>query len=117
MTHCLQGPSGAGKTTLLDVLAARDTIGIVSGDVLVNGYPRDISFQQKTGYAQQQDIHLDMATVREALQFSALMRQSVERSRKEKLEYVEHVIELLDMSAYADAVIGIPGQGLLLSIY
>ena len=68
-------------------------------------------------YGQQQDIHLDMATVREALQFSALMRQSVERSRKEKLEYVEHVIELLDMSAYADAVIGIPGQGLLLSIY
>jgi ATP-binding cassette subfamily G (WHITE) protein 2 (SNQ2) len=33
----LMGASGAGKTTLLDVLAARKNIGVIAGDVLVDG--------------------------------------------------------------------------------
>ena len=41
---CLMGASGAGKTTLLDVLADRKNIGTISGDVLVDGIPRDIEF-------------------------------------------------------------------------
>jgi ABC-type multidrug transport system ATPase subunit len=56
-------------------------------------------------------------TVREALRFSALMRQSAKISRKEKLAYVEEVIKLLDMEDYADAVIGVPGEGLTFSSY
>jgi ABC-type multidrug transport system permease subunit/ABC-type multidrug transport system ATPase subunit len=50
----LMGVSGAGKTTLLDVLAQRTTMGVITGDMLVNGQPRDPSFQRKTGYVQQQ---------------------------------------------------------------
>ncbi|RKK31404.1 hypothetical protein BFJ67_g15244 [Fusarium oxysporum f. sp. cepae] len=46
----LMGSSGAGKTTLLDVLASRATMGVVLGDMLVNGIPRDDSFQRKTSY-------------------------------------------------------------------
>lgn len=42
----LMGSSGAGKTTLLDVLADRITMGIVTGDMLVNGRPRGLSFQR-----------------------------------------------------------------------
>lgn len=34
--------SGAGKTTLLDVLATRTSIGVITGEMLVNGKPRDI---------------------------------------------------------------------------
>ncbi|OQD86054.1 hypothetical protein PENANT_c008G03778 [Penicillium antarcticum] len=108
----LMGVSGAGKTTLLDVLATRVTMGIVSGSVLVDGQPRDDSFQRKTGYVQQQDVHLPTSTVREALQFSALLRQPAHLSRKEKLDYVEEVLELLGMRSYADAVVGVPGEGL-----
>ncbi len=52
------------------------------------------------------------ATVREALEFSALLRQSSRRSDREKLEYVDHVLELLEMTAYADAIVGVPGEGL-----
>lgn len=48
------GVSGAGKTTLLNCLADRIAIGMVSGQVFVDGRPRDVSFQRKTGYAQQQ---------------------------------------------------------------
>ncbi|KAM0335133.1 hypothetical protein ACHAQA_000173 [Verticillium albo-atrum] len=108
----LMGSSGAGKTTLLDVLASRVTMGVVSGDMLVNGKARDESFQRKTGYVQQQDLHLPTSTVREALKFSALLRQSSQYSHQEKIDYVDTVISLLSMEEYADAVIGVPGEGL-----
>lgn len=108
----LMGASGAGKTTLLDTLADRVTMGVVTGDIFVNGKPRDDSFQRSTGYAQQQDVHLQTTTVREALEFSALLRQPATTPRAEKLAYVEHVLRLLEMEAYADAIVGVPGEGL-----
>ncbi|PPJ56228.1 hypothetical protein CBER1_06395 [Cercospora berteroae] len=108
----LMGVSGAGKTTLLDVLATRVTMGVISGDMLVDGRQRDSSFQRKTGYVQQQDLHLSTTTVREALEFSALLRQPRSTPRSEKIAYVDEVIKLLDMQEYADAVVGVPGEGL-----
>ncbi|EXJ87728.1 hypothetical protein A1O1_04653 [Capronia coronata CBS 617.96] len=108
----LMGVSGAGKTTLLDVLATRVTMGVITGEMLVDGRQRDESFQRKTGYVQQQDLHLETSTVREALNFSALLRQPAHTPRKEKLAYVEEIIKLLEMTEYADAVVGVPGEGL-----
>ncbi|CDR47608.1 CYFA0S34e00650g1_1 [Cyberlindnera fabianii] len=108
----LMGASGAGKTTLLDVLANRVTMGIVTGNMFVNGRLRDSSFQRSTGYVQQQDLHLPTATVREALRFSAYLRQPAEVSKAEKDDYVEEVIKILDMQKYADAVVGVAGEGL-----
>ncbi|EXL73642.1 hypothetical protein FOPG_11102 [Fusarium oxysporum f. sp. conglutinans race 2 54008] len=108
----LMGVSGAGKTTLLDVLATRVTMGVVSGNTHIDGLATDSSFQHRVGYVQQQDLHLTTMTVREALEFSALLRQSAEIPRSEKLAYVEHVIDMLDMQEFSDAVIGTPGEGL-----
>lgn len=108
----LMGVSGAGKTTLLDCLADRTSMGVITGQMLVDGHPRDASFQRKTGYVQQQDLHLQTTTVREALNFSALLRQPPHVPRAEKLAYVDEVIKLLDMHEYADAVVGVPGEGL-----
>nr|POE75585.1 zeb2-regulated abc transporter 1 [Quercus suber] len=108
----LMGTSGAGKTTLLDVLAKRTTMGVITGDMFVNGKPQDDSFQRKTGYVQQQDLHLDTATVRESLRFSAMLRQPKSVSKKEKYDYVEEVIKMLNMEDFAEAVVGVPGQGL-----
>ncbi len=108
----LMGASGAGKTTLLDVLADRVTMGVVTGDMLVNGHPRNSSFQRNTGYVQQQDLHLATSTVKEALTFSALLRQPKEISKEEKLAYVDEVIKILEMEEYAEAVVGVPGEGL-----
>jgi ATP-binding cassette, subfamily G (WHITE), member 2, PDR len=108
----LMGASGAGKTTLLDVLASRTTMGVISGQMLVDGRLRNSGFQRKTGYVQQQDLHLSTSTVREALVFSALLRQPTDTPKHEKLEYVEEVIKLLEMESYADAVVGVPGEGL-----
>jgi ATP-binding cassette, subfamily G (WHITE), member 2, PDR len=62
----LMGVSGAGKTTLLDCLADRRVgVGVITGAILVDGKMRDESFQRKTGYAQQHDLHLETTTVRE----------------------------------------------------
>ena len=108
----LMGESGAGKTTLLNVLAQRVNTGVVSGDVLVDGSPLPRSFQADTGYCQQQDIHLAQQTVREALQFSALLRQPRETPKRERLAYVETVIELLEMQSFSDAIVGDVGEGL-----
>ncbi|EFQ32643.1 ABC-2 type transporter [Colletotrichum graminicola] len=108
----LMGASGAGKTTLLDALASRVTMGVLSGDTMVNGRPTDKSIPNRVGYVQQQDVHLDTMTVREALEFSALLRQSADIPREAKLAYIDEVIELLDMSDFVDAVVGVPGQGL-----
>lgn len=87
-------------------------MGVVSGDTRIDGKPTDSSFQHRVGYVQQQDVHLNTMTVREALEFSALLRQSAEISREEKIKYVEQVIEMLDMQEFSDAVIGTPGEGL-----
>lgn len=86
-------------------------MGVITGEMLVDGKQRDSSFQRKTGYVQQQDLHLETSTVREALRFSALLRQPKETPRAEKIAYVEEVIKLLDMQEYADAVVGVPGEG------
>ncbi|KAL1877939.1 Multidrug resistance protein [Diaporthe australafricana] len=112
MTNEDKGVSGAGKTTLLDVLASRVTMGVISGEMLVDGHLRGSSFQRKTGYVQQQDLHLSTSTVREALAFSALLRQPAQYSKEEKLAYVDSVIDLLSMEDYSNAVIGVPGSGL-----
>ncbi|EEP75711.1 hypothetical protein UREG_00558 [Uncinocarpus reesii 1704] len=108
----LMGVSGAGKTTLLDALAQRTTTGVITGDMLVNGKPLDMSFQRKTGYVQQQDLHLETTTVREALRFSAMLRQPQSVSKAEKYEYVEDVIDMLNMRDFSEAVVGNPGEGL-----
>ncbi|KAJ5148631.1 hypothetical protein N7448_000209 [Penicillium atrosanguineum] len=108
----LMGASGAGKTTLLDVLASRKNIGVISGDILVDGKPPGTSFQRGTSYAEQQDTHEAMQTVREALRFSADLRQSFETPQSEKYEYVEEIISLLELENLADAIIGTPETGL-----
>ena len=102
----LMGASGAGKTTLLDVLADRKNIGVITGDVLIDGKRRGIEFQRGTAYCEQIDVHEDTQTVREALRFSAYLRQPYHISKEEKDEYVEQVISLLEMEEIADAMIG-----------
>ena len=98
--------SGAGKTTLLDVLADRKSIGVISGDRLVNGRPVDQSFQRGCGYAEQQDLHEPTATVREAMRFSAYLRQPASVSKEEKDAWVEECISLLEMEDIAQSMIG-----------
>jgi ATP-binding cassette, subfamily G (WHITE), member 2, PDR len=83
--------------TLLDTLANRVTTGVVTGRMLVNGHERGNSFQRNIAYVQQQDLHIQTSTVREALMFSAHLRQSRTVPDSEKAAYVEEAINLLTM--------------------
>ena len=58
------------------------------------------------------DVHEPTATIREALQFSALLRQPREVPRSEKMAYCETIIDLLEMNDIAGATIGRVGEGL-----
>ena len=108
----LMGASGAGKTTLLNTLAQRINFGVVTGDFLVDGRSLPNSFQRATGFAEQLDVHEPTATVREALRFSAKLRQPREVPLTEKYEYCETIIKLLEMQNIAGATIGRLGAGL-----
>ncbi|KAG0937676.1 hypothetical protein G6F57_007352 [Rhizopus arrhizus] len=112
----LMGSSGAGKTTLLDVLARRKTIGVVQGNVFLNGEALMNDFERITGYCEQMDIHQPMVTVRESLYFSAQLRQPAEVPTEEKRAYVEQIIQLLEMDDIADAQVGEVESGYGISV-
>lgn len=108
------GESGAGKTTLLNFLAERIHTDVIHSSILLDVLSLDTNFARRTGYVESQDVHLSEFTVRETLRFSAQLRQPQHVSDGEKNEYVEEVIEMLDMREFADAVVGVPGSGLSL---
>lgn len=58
------------------------------------------------------DIHEPTATVLEALRFSAKLRQPREVSLEEKYEYVDRVLDIMEMRNISGAIIGTPGNGL-----
>lgn len=51
-------------------------------------------------------MHESTATVREALVFSALLRQPSTTSYEDKIAYVDHIINLLELRDISDALIG-----------
>jgi ATP-binding cassette subfamily G (WHITE) protein 2 (SNQ2) len=97
---------------LLTTLSQRQTSGTVTGEMLVDGKPLNSGFQKGTGFVQQQDNHLPTQTVREAIEFSALLRQPRELSKAQKLADVDYIINLLELDDLQDAIIGFPGAGL-----
>ena len=88
------------------MLAQRKDSGEIYGSILIDGRPQGISFQRTTGYCEQMDVHEGTATVKEALIFSALLRQPSAVSYEEKITYVDHIINLLELGDICDALIG-----------
>jgi len=102
----LMGSSGAGKTTLMDVIAGRKAEGCVRGEIMLNGFPAtDQAIRRCAGYCEQQDVHSEGSTVREALTFSAFLRQDSSVSSSSKLAAVEDCLDLLDLRPIADQII------------
>ncbi|CAI5491780.1 unnamed protein product, partial [Closterium sp. Naga37s-1] len=106
----LVGVSGAGKTTLMDVLAGRKTGGYIEGDVHVSGFPKVHStFARVAGYCEQSDIHTPQVTVHESLLFSAWLRLPADVDVEVREEFVEEVMELVELDSLRDAMVGLPG--------
>ncbi|KUF75921.1 ABC transporter G family member 31 [Phytophthora nicotianae] len=102
----LMGSSGAGKTTLMDVIAGRKTGGKIEGKIYLNGYEAsDLAIRRCTGYCEQMDIHSEGSTIREALTFSAFLRQDSTVSSAKKYDSVSECLDLLDMHDIADQIV------------
>ncbi|KAH9676826.1 ABC transporter G family member 37 [Citrus sinensis] len=106
----LMGVSGAGKTTLLDVLAGRKTTGYIEGEIKIGGYPKvQETFARVSGYCEQTDIHSPQITVEESVIFSAWLRLAPEINSKTKAEFVNEVLETIELDGIKDSLVGIPG--------
>ncbi|KAL0006434.1 hypothetical protein SO802_013995, partial [Lithocarpus litseifolius] len=106
----LMGVSGAGKTSLLDVLAGRKTSGYIEGNIKIGGYPKvQESFARVSGYCEQTDIHSFQITVEESVIYSAWLRLSPQIDSKTKAEFVNEVLETIELDGIKDALVGVPG--------
>lgn len=105
---CIMGSSGAGKTTLLDILAANRLSGVdVSGEILINGKPRnDESFRRGSCYVLQRDVLPPTSTVYEALMISALLKLPRTMKKKEKLKRVDNALQELGLENCRNVLVG-----------
>ena len=115
----LMGGSGAGKTTFMDVVAGRKTVGRISGEILVNGHPKNQkTWSRVVGYVEQDIRHTAQLTVREALMFSARLRLSNSQNLDSEAinKVVESAMDITELRGISGALTGnqstIPGLSL-----
>ncbi|BBN01006.1 hypothetical protein Mp_2g03890 [Marchantia polymorpha subsp. ruderalis] len=107
----LVGVSGAGKTTLMDVLAGRKTGGYIDGDIRVSGFTkRQDTFARISGYVEQNDIHSPQVTVYESLIYSSWLRLPDSVQESTRLEFVQEVMDLVELASLKGALVGLPGS-------
>jgi len=104
----MMGPSGCGKTTLLDMLAAKKPDSKYSGQVLVNGRPRDRLFRRIAAYVGQEDMMPAHWTVREAIKFNATLKRQPKRSHEGVDGWIEVLLETFALAPVAETYIGSP---------
>jgi ABC-type multidrug transport system ATPase subunit/ABC-type multidrug transport system permease subunit len=107
----LMGASGAGKTTLLDILASRKNSGEEEGQIYLNGYIKDkATFNRVAAYCEQQDLHMSLQTVREALEFSSALRLPPSVSAEDRKAFIDQALSILELDEIQDRKVGDPGD-------
>ena len=103
----LLGPSGSGKTSLLNSLAGvRNGNCTLTGDILVDGRDRHAEYRKMAAYVQQDDCLFSTLTVRECIEYSAVLRLPLSLSMEEKQRLVDKVLIELHLEHIADSKIG-----------
>ena len=103
--------TGAGKTTLLDILAGRKNSGSLNGAIFVNGSPVDAAtFNRSVAYCEQNDMHMPLATVREAFDDAALLRLESGVTAAVRYAFVENLLDLLELKHLAHRKVGDVGS-------
>ncbi|XP_077218189.1 pleiotropic drug resistance protein 3-like isoform X2 [Tasmannia lanceolata] len=106
----LMGVSGAGKTTLMDVLSGRKRGGTIEGHITIGGYPKvQETFARISGYCEQNDIHSPQITVEESVIYSAWLRLPPQIDSNTKVDFVNEVLETIELDRIKDSLVGIPG--------
>lgn len=107
------GPSGSGKSTLLNALAGVQVNSEtrVSGSIKIDGERRKAGkFKRISAYVQQDDCLFSTLTVRECIEYSALLRLSAHLTEEAKQVRVDQVLDELNLEHIADCKIGQVGD-------
>ncbi|CAG7835687.1 unnamed protein product [Allacma fusca] len=102
----VMGPTGCGKTSLLNSLSGR--LRLESGSIRLNGENLCKRLRRsKIGYVLQHDVFFADLTLKQTLNYTALLRLPDRKfTRAEKLEKVEEIIDILDLRRCQDTIIG-----------
>ena len=99
----------AGKTTLLDVIAGYKTGGKITGDIMIDGHPKqDNQWKAINGYAEQQDILNPYMSVLETIELTAACRLP---SNVDRNAVINNVISLMGLEAYTNVIVGREKEG------
>lgn len=107
----IMGPSGSGKSTLLDMLANKKTAPY-SGEIKINGQPRDDLFQRIAAYVGQEDVMPQFWTVKEAVTFNMELKGFIPDAVKDHADDLDTWPQLLlkafGLNTVQDTFIGGP---------
>ena len=87
----------------------RKRSGTITGEVRLNGWLQDPNvFRRSSGYVEQFDVQSPELTVRETVLFSARLRldPSLVETDEEKEAFVDHIIQEVELSDLAHALVG-----------
>ncbi|CAG8547496.1 37058_t:CDS:2 [Gigaspora margarita] len=102
----IMGPSGCGKTTLLNVLADRVGTKNIEGTIKMNGNKPTKDSRRFIAYCTQEDVFFPYLTVKETLSYTSRLRLPREMPTSAKLEQVENIIQILNLSKCSNTIIG-----------
>lgn len=100
-------PSGAGKSSLLNILAAvNGGPSIISGQILLNGKQQKKGYRNKVAYVRQDDSLYPTLTVKECVEYSAMLRLPKHMTVAAKEAHVWKTLQELCLTDIAHSRIG-----------
>ncbi|GLH02663.1 Multidrug resistance protein homolog 65, partial [Gryllus bimaculatus] len=94
----------SGVTTLLNCLSGRTKLD--AGWVRLNRERLSKRWKRRICYVLQQDIFFPDLTLRQTLEYAARLRLPDTLSHAQKMQCVDHIIDVLDLTACQDTIIG-----------